>query len=62
MQVKDQFLGSWVLYLSFGTCYEVNMMQLCSFSTHKQNMNTLLHLSDSAQFMRSVNVKQKFVT
>ena len=27
MQVKDNFLGSWALYLSFGTCYAVNIMQ-----------------------------------
>ena len=39
-----------------GTCYEVNIMQLCSFSIHKLNMKTLLRLSDSAQFVRSVNV------
>ena len=32
MQVKDQFFGSWALYLSFGTCFEVNIMQLCSFN------------------------------
>ena len=37
MQVNDQFFGSWALYLSFGTCYEVNVMQLCSFSVHKKN-------------------------
>ena len=24
MQVKNQFFGSWALYLSFGTCYERN--------------------------------------
>ena len=35
MQVRDQFFGSWALYLSFGTCYEVNIMQLCSFSIYK---------------------------
>ena len=29
MQVKDQFFGSWTLYLSFGNCYKVNIMQLC---------------------------------
>ena len=23
------------IYLSFGTCHEVNIMQLCSFSIHK---------------------------
>ena len=28
MQVNDQFFGSWTLYLSFGTCYKVNIMQL----------------------------------
>ena len=32
--VRDQFLGSWTLYLSFGACYEVNIMQLF-FSIHK---------------------------
>ena len=32
MHVKGQFFGSCALYLSFGTCYEVNIMQLCSFS------------------------------
>ena len=35
MQKKDQFFGSWALYLSFGTCYEVNIMQLTSFSIYK---------------------------
>ena len=35
---KDHFFGPWTLYLSFGTCHEVNIMQLCSFSIHKQNM------------------------
>ena len=34
MQVKHQFFGSWAQYLSFGTCYEVNIMQLCSVSIH----------------------------
>ena len=34
MQVKDQFFGSWALHISFGTCYEVNIMHLCSFSIH----------------------------
>ena len=32
---EDQFFGPWTLYLSFGTCHEVNIMQLCSFSIHK---------------------------
>ena len=38
MQVKDQFFGSyifWALYLSFGTRYEGNIMQLYSFSIRK---------------------------
>ena len=39
MQVKDQLFGSWALhvyrYLSFGTCYEANIMQLCSLGIHK---------------------------
>ena len=35
LQLKDQFFGPWTLYLSFGTCHEVNIMQLCSFSIHK---------------------------
>ena len=35
MQLKDQFFGPWTLYLSFETCHEVNIMQLCSFSIHK---------------------------
>ena len=26
MQVKNQFFGSWALYISFGTGYEVNIM------------------------------------
>ena len=55
MQVKDQFFGSWALYLTFGTRYEVNIMQLRSFSIHKENMYTLLRLSDYALCMRSVN-------
>ena len=29
---EDQFFGSLALYLSFGTCYEVNIKQICSFS------------------------------
>ena len=35
MQVKDQFFGSWTLYLSSATCYVVKIMQLCSFSVLK---------------------------
>ena len=40
MQVKDQFFGSWALNLSFRTCYEVNIKQVCSFSIHKCNIVT----------------------
>ena len=36
MQEKVQFFGSWALYLSFGTCYEVNIMQLCYISALTQ--------------------------
>ena len=25
MQLKNQFFGSWALYISFGTCYKVNI-------------------------------------
>ena len=32
---EGSFFGPWTLYLSFGTCHEVNIMQLCSFSIHK---------------------------
>ena len=37
MQVKDECFGSWALYLSFGTFYEVNIRQLCSSSVYKDN-------------------------
>ena len=30
MQVKNTFCGPCALYLSSGTCYEVNIRQLCS--------------------------------
>ena len=36
MQVKDKLFGSWALYLSSGTCYEVNIMQLCSSIIYKR--------------------------
>ena len=36
MQVKDKLFGSWVLYLSFGTSYEVIILQLCSFNIHEE--------------------------
>ena len=32
---EGSFFGPWTLYLSFGTCHEVNIMQLCYFSIHK---------------------------
>ena len=32
---EGSIFGPWTLYLSFGTCHEVNIMQLCSFSIHK---------------------------
>ena len=35
MQVKYQFFGSLALYLSCGTCYEANIMQMCSLGIHK---------------------------
>ena len=35
MQEKDKFFGPWALYLSFETCHEFNVMQLCSFGIHK---------------------------
>ena len=38
MHEKDHIFGSWTLYLSFGTCYEVNIKQLWSFSIHKENI------------------------
>ena len=38
MQVNDQFFGSLDLFLSFETCHEVNVMQLCSYSVHEKNM------------------------
>ena len=38
IQVKDHFFGSWALHLSFGTFYEVNIMQLCSF---RKRMNRI---------------------
>ena len=34
MQVKDQPFGLWVLYLSFGTCYEVK--QICDVACQNQ--------------------------
>ena len=34
MQEKDKLFGSWALYLSFEIYYEVNIMQLCSFSIY----------------------------
>ena len=53
MQVKDKFFGSWALYLSFDTYYEVNIMQLCSFKTSicyscifaKRNYRVLVRVS-----------------
>ena len=57
MQAKDQFIGSWTLYRSFGTCHEVNILHLCSFCIHKKKeyVNITLCLSDYAQCLSSVN-------
>ena len=41
--------------LCFGTCYEVNIEQICPYSIYKYNiMLMLLRLSGSAQCWRSI--------
>ena len=41
MWVKDQFSEYLALYLSFGTCLEVDIRHLCSSSIHKYNISML---------------------
>ena len=43
---EGSIFGTWALYLSFGTCYEVDIKQVCSSSIHKCNILMQLSLSD----------------
>ena len=46
---------SWALFLSFATCYEINIMPLCSFSIHKYNISALIQ---ARTLLLSKNVHQ----
>ena len=48
-----------VLYLSFRTCYEVDIRQLCSSSIHKYRILINIVMSDSVHSKRSNTVKDE---
>ena len=56
MQVKDKFWGKG-LYLSFRTCNEAVIIQLCSCSIHKYNISMLSGLSYFVKRQRSISIR-----
>ena len=35
---RGNYFRAWLLYFSFGTCYDANIKQLCSSSMYKPNL------------------------